>query len=92
MDIVELVLPISGKNASVRLPTGRDLVEAERIAGDGAGSIALGLALNSRLATIDGHVLPYEDFLELDSQDLGAISEALGKSRAAKEPPAMPPS
>jgi len=72
---VEIKLPYSGKVAVVRRPTGRDMVEAERVAGEGAGRLAVALALASRVTSIDGRTMPYEDFLGFDADDLDAIRE-----------------
>jgi hypothetical protein len=50
------------------------MVEAERLAGKDAGEIAAVLALLSRIATIDGRVLPFEDLQDLDMEDLTAMN------------------
>jgi len=71
----EIKLPISGRTAVIRRPTGRDMVEAERIAGPNAGPIAIQFATLSRITMIDGHTLPYEDFLACDIKDLETIRD-----------------
>jgi hypothetical protein len=63
------------------------MVEAERVAGESAGRITYQLALISRIASIDGRVLPFEDFQDLDHEDI----EALGKLDIPKEPRPAPP-
>ena len=86
---IETTLPVSGKAASVRRPTVRDMVEAERLAGEGYGPIALQTALLSRVATVEGRVLPFEDFQDLDADDLAALM-ALDFSGGGAAPPTSP--
>jgi hypothetical protein len=85
--IQEITLPISGRRATVRRPTGRDMVEAERLAGKDAGAIAIQFALLSRVASLDGRVLPYEDFQDLPAEDIMAMS----KVDFTEGPPPGPP-
>jgi hypothetical protein len=82
-----MLLPYSGQSATIRRPTGRDMVEAERLAGKDAGSLTIQLAILSRVTSIEGRVLPYEDFLTLDAEDL----DFLGKQEIKKPPPPSPP-
>ena len=76
-----------GKQAVIRRPTGRDMVEADRLAGPKAGQITLQIALLSRTATIGGAVLPYEDFQTLDLED---INEMIERDFPSVPPPSPP--
>lgn len=69
----EITLPYSKQTAVVRRPTGRDIVEAERITGNEAGERAYNLSLLSRVSSIDGKTLAYEDLLLLDAEDIQAL-------------------
>jgi hypothetical protein len=83
----ELTLPISGKTATIRRPTGRDIIQAERLAGSDAGPLTLQVAILSRVASIDGRTLPFEDFQDLDMEDI----QAMLKVDFTKGPPPGPP-
>jgi len=87
---IELTLPISGKTATIHRPTGRDLVQADRLAGAEAGQITVQIALLSRVATIDGKVLPFEDFQDLDADDIMAMVKRDFPSVPKPSPPEMP--
>jgi hypothetical protein len=89
--IQEITLPISGKKATVRRPTGRDMVEAERLAGEGAGPVAIQFAILSRVATLDGRVLPYEDFQDLAAEDIMAMAKVDFTDPKPPGPPGEPP-
>lgn len=69
----EITLPYSKQTAMIRRPTGRDIVEAERVVGNEAGDRAYNLSLLSRVVMIDGKSMPYEDLLCLDSDDIQAL-------------------
>ena len=73
--ITEAILPISGKKATLRRPTGRDMVEAEMLCGGVSRPLAIQMALLSRCAIIDGRTLPYEDFLDMDAEDLDILGK-----------------
>jgi hypothetical protein len=73
--INEGTLPVSGRAYSLRRPTGRDMVESEIIIGKDGGAIALQMAILSRVTSIDGKVLPYQDFLDLDAEDLDHLGK-----------------
>jgi len=91
MLITEMELPISGKHVTMRRATGRDLVQAEMLAGKDAGENALRLAILSRITTVDGRVLPYEDFLDLDTEDINAFMNMdFPKPSQAQAPPILP--
>jgi hypothetical protein len=74
-NILEFTLPISGKSATMRRPTGRDSVEAEHLVGPDYGPIALQIGILSRVVSIEGKILPYEDFQALDMADINFIRE-----------------
>jgi len=84
---IEMTLPISGKNATIRRPTGHDMVEADRLAGPNAGQLTLQMALLSRVSSIDGNRLPFEDFQELDLEDITAMMQR----DFSPSPPPSPP-
>jgi hypothetical protein len=63
------------------------MVQADRLAGPDAGDITFRTALLSRIATIGGAVLPFEDFQDLDLEDIMAMVQRDFSS----EPPASPP-
>jgi hypothetical protein len=84
---IELTLPISGKTATIRRPTGRDIIQAERLAGSDAGPLTLQVAILSRVASIDGRTLPYEDFQDFDFRDI----EAMVHTDFTEAPPATSP-
>jgi hypothetical protein len=86
-NILEVTLPYSGRTATIRRPTGRDMVEAEVLAGEKAGRLTVQLALLSRLTMFDGKLLPYEDFLQFDGED---ISFLLEQDMPKKESPPAP--
>mgnify|MGYP001176949197 CR=1 FL=1 len=71
--IKEIKLPVSGQIAQVRRPTGRDIVEAEKLAGKDSGDRAYNLALISRVSVVGGGTIPYEDLLALDAEDIAAL-------------------
>jgi hypothetical protein len=86
-NILELTLPFSGKSAIIRRPTGKDMVDAEVLTGSAEiKPMAYQLALTSRITLIEGRVLPYEDLLEMDAEDL----TFLGKQNFSREPPPSP--
>ena len=87
---IELTLPISGKTAIIRRPIGRDMVEADRLAGPKANELTLKIALMSRIATIGGRVLPFEDFQEFDLEDITEMLERDFPSAPKPSPPEMP--
>ncbi len=70
MNAKELTLPVCGKKALIRRPTGRDMVQAEVLAGKEAGDRTYTLAILSRVTMVDGKALPWEDFQDLDAEDL----------------------
>jgi len=87
---MEVTLPVSGKTATIRRPTGHDMIQAELLCGsDTLRPMALQYAMLSRVTMIDGKTLPYEDFLDLDAEDLRFLGE-LEPSRPEPypEPPA----
>ena len=84
---IELTLPISGKTATLRRPTAHDMVQADQLAGPDAGYMTLRIAVLSRIATIDGRVLPFEDFQDLDLEDITAMNQR----DFPQEPPPSPP-
>nr|WP_320131999.1 phage tail assembly protein [uncultured Holophaga sp.] len=85
--IQELTLPISGKTATVRRPTGRDIVGAEQLTGKDGGERAYNLALLSRVTLIGGVTVPYEDLLDLDAEDIGALMQVdLGFTESQPKP------
>jgi len=63
------------------------MVEADRLAGPDAGQMAVQIALLSRVASIDGKVLPFEDFQDLDADDIIAMV----KRDFSPSPPPSPP-
>jgi hypothetical protein len=72
----------NGKKAEVTAGTGRDLIEAQRLA---AGSHEqLIIALASRLLRVDGKPILYEDLLDWPMADvlvaIDAINGTLGKA------------
>ena len=71
----EILLPVSKKTALIRRPMGRDMIQAEVLAGAAAGDRTYTLAILSRVTLLDGKALPWEDFLELDAED---IQELMG--------------
>jgi hypothetical protein len=90
MNPIEFSLP-SGKSASIRPATGRDLVQAEQIASKDAGSLEKHVALLSRITVIDGHVLPFEDFQDLSEDDIEVLTEKKASfSKTRSSPPAPP--
>jgi hypothetical protein len=88
----EIALPISGKKAVLRRATGRDMVEADRLAGRDAGDYTVRMAMLSRLASVDGRVLPFEDFQDLDMEDITAMMSLDFPTEPKAGPPGMPPS
>jgi len=74
----EVFLPGCEKLAKIsgRPLKGRDMIQAQRYAakdGDTAG----GFALLATVVTIDGMPQVYEDFLDMDTRDITAISNAV---------------
>lgn len=73
--IQEITLPVSGQTAQGRRPTGRDIVEAEK------------LALISRLSVIGDRTVPFEHLLAMDAEDIGALmSVDLGFTESRPKP------
>lgn len=60
--------------------TGRDLIEAQRLAGGDANQLAMALA--ARLVRVDGQPVLYEDFLDWPLADVmravGEVNRVLG--------------
>jgi len=67
----------------VREPTAGDLVAAERICGEQAGSTEIALALISQICTFDGRKLPPEELRGLRLEDFSELASGLGSSLAA---------
>jgi len=84
---IELTLPISGKTAVIRRPIGRDMVEADQLAGPNAGQLTLQIALLSRVCSIAGKTLPFPDFQELDLED---ITEMIARDFPSEPKPSPP--
>lgn len=83
----EITLPVSKKVATLRRPTGRDVVEAERILGKDGGERAYNLALLSRVTILDGKGLTYEDLLDLDAEDIHELGATdLGFTESQPKP------
>jgi hypothetical protein len=89
--VQEITLPVSGKKATVRRPTGRDMIQAELLAGAEAGPVAIQFAILSRVATLDGRVLPYEDFQDLAAEDIMAMAKVDFTDPKPPGPPDAPP-
>jgi hypothetical protein len=87
MTTKEVILPYSGKTATLRRPTGHDMVKAELLCGESEGKpFAMQMAIINRITMIDGKTLPFEDFLDLDMEDLNF----LGKQELTRESPPTP--
>jgi len=86
---IETTLPVSGKTAVMRRVTGHDIVQAEILCGSGeVKPAAFQLALVSRVTIIDGKTLPYEDFLDMDSEDLNHLGKLeVPRPEASPAPP-----
>ena len=67
-----------GKKAEMTPGTGRDLIEAQRIAGGSQDQLALALA--SRLLRVGGKPIVYEDLLDWPLVDVVAAIDALNGS------------
>jgi hypothetical protein len=87
MSLTEYTLPISGKKATIRRATGRDMVEADQLIPDEGGRISFQVAVLSRTVTIDGHIKTFDEFQELDHEDIDFLS----KIRVPVEPHPAPP-
>lgn len=62
----------NGQIATVRRPKGRDVRDAERLAG-GDGEITLGMAIASVVTSVNGEPVIYEDFLDWNLGDCQAV-------------------
>lgn len=83
--VKEILLPFSKKTALIRRPRGRDMIQAEVLAGAGGGDRTYGMAVLSRVTLIDGKALPWEDFQELDAEDLHELMQVdLGNASAPR--------
>jgi len=71
-DLKTLTLP-SNKIATIRSGKGRDLMRAQRAAGDNPDETAVLFALIAELAEIDGARIVYEDVLEMDLNDVAVL-------------------
>jgi hypothetical protein len=71
----EITLP-SGRKALIRKGTGRDQIEAHKIA-KGSSATELMYGLIARMALIDGKPILYEQVLELDLEDVMELQGAL---------------
>lgn len=77
----ELELPSGRKAQILRRGTGKHVERASRMAGDGAGSIALSMAMVAVKAKVDGRDLTLEDVRELEDVDvLRLIGAVMGKA------------
>ena len=85
--MLETTLPFSGKTATIRRPTGHDMVQAELLCGSSERAVAFQMALMSRITMINGKTLPYEDFLDLDGADLTFLGK-LDMDTVSASPPA----
>jgi hypothetical protein len=71
----EITLP-SGRKALIRKGTGRDQIEAHKIAkGDGATELMYGLI--ARMVLIDAKPVKYEEVLEMDIEDVMELQASL---------------
>jgi len=87
-NIIEVTLPVSGKKATMRRPTGRDMIEAEMLIKNSEGTRTYMIAMLSRVTMIDGITLPFEDFQMMAAEDI----TFLGALDHPKESPPMPSS
>lgn len=74
-----LTLPISGRAATVRRPTGDDSIEAERHCERSTSEREYNLAFLCMVSTVDGARLPILDFRRLDLADIGALASAMAE-------------
>jgi len=87
-EVREFALP-SGKQAQLRKGYGRDLMRAQRSAGDGDPT-AVVFALIAELAEVGGRRLVYEDVLEMELGDVLALqAEVIGENFQGPPPPAL---
>jgi len=73
MELKEIKLP-SGKMAKVRKAKGRDLLKAQRVA---QRQDELSYALLAEITEIDGQRMVYEDFMDLDLEDILILQEEI---------------
>jgi len=67
--IRQIDLP-SGRTASIRRGKGRDLMRAHRAVAEHPEPLAISFALIAELAQIDDKPIVYEDFMEMDLDDV----------------------
>ncbi len=65
---VSITLP-SGRTATIRKPTVRDLLQAHRAVGFSGEPMAIAMGLVAQVTLIDEKPLVYEDILELPAED-----------------------
>ncbi|HZP46266.1 MAG TPA: phage tail assembly protein [Candidatus Binataceae bacterium] len=78
-----------GRIATVRRPKGRDLRNAQRLAGKDATPYETSLAMLAQVATIDGAPIVMEDLDDFYADDINLMAEAAGSflpSRSAPSP------
>jgi hypothetical protein len=74
-----LTLPVSGRAAAVRRPTGDDSIEAERHCERSTSDREYNLAFLCMVSTVDGQRLPILEFRKLDLADIGALASAMAE-------------
>ena len=80
----------SGKTVVIRPGKGRDLIRANRAAGDNADDTAVVFALIAELAEIEGTRFVYEDVLEMDLCDVAALQSEVMDANFPRPAAAFP--
>ena len=78
----EKTIPVElsdGTKAQLRRPKGRDLINAQNMAGDTGNKMKFTCALLAQVTTLNGKQCVPEDIQELYASDIDKLAEVVGK-------------